>query len=71
MTTKEQFLTEHNSLSPENLKGTKELLSYFKNKKPSLFKDNDYPIEKIRRPFILWLTSLSEVQKKEINNEKY
>jgi hypothetical protein len=56
---KKQFLKEHNRLSPENLKATIPLLSRFKMEKPSLFKSNDWSIEKLRRPFILWLTSLS------------
>jgi hypothetical protein len=54
---KEDFLKEHNKLSPENLKATIPLLSRFKLEKKSLFKSDKWPMEKIRRPFILWLTS--------------
>ena len=54
---KEGFLKEHNKLSPENLKATIPLLSRFKLEKRSLFKSDKWPMEKIRRPFILWLTS--------------
>jgi hypothetical protein len=57
MTTKEQFLIEHNKLAPGNLKATMENLSSFEADKPGLFKNDDWPIAKIRRPFISWLTS--------------
>jgi hypothetical protein len=63
MTTKEQFLIEHNKLSPINLKATIDLLIRFKTEKPSLFKDDDWPVNKIRRPFIFWLTSQANVKK--------
>ena len=55
---KEQFLEEHNRLSPENLRATTSLLSRFRIEKASLFKDENWSIEKLRRPFILWLTSV-------------
>ena len=54
---KEQFLEEHNRLSPKNLKATIPLLSRFKKEKTSLFKNDYWTIDKLRRPFILWLTS--------------
>jgi len=57
MTNKEKFLTEHNELAPLKLKATIEILDRFKAEKPGLFKNNDWSIHKIRRPFILWLTS--------------
>lgn len=60
MTTKEQFLIEHNKLAPINLKATIKMLSLFKEEKSILFKSDDWPIEKIRRPFIFWLTSISK-----------
>jgi hypothetical protein len=58
---KEQFLEEHNRLSPINLRATISLLSRFKVEKAFLFEGerNDWSIDKLRRPFILWLTSLS------------
>lgn len=56
---KEQFLEEHNRLSPANLRATTALLSRFREEKALLFHDDDWPIDKFRRPFILWLTSLS------------
>ena len=61
---KEQFLEEHNSLSPVNLRATISLLSRFKTEKASLFKDDNWPTDKLRRPFILWLSSLSLNKKK-------
>ena len=57
MTNKEKFLTEHNELAPLKLKATIEILDRFKAEKPGLFKNNDWSNHKIRRPFILWLTS--------------
>ncbi len=66
MTTKEQFLTEHNKLAPTNLKATLNILTVFKKEKPKLFKGEGWPIEKIRRPFIMWLTSITKAQKEDI-----
>jgi len=57
MTTKEEFLDEHNKLAPKGLKVTMDTLTRFKEEKPMLFKSNDWSVEKIRRPFIFWLTS--------------
>jgi len=57
MTTKKQFLIEHNELAPLKLKATIEILDRFKADKPGLFKSDDWSVHKIRRPFILWLTS--------------
>ncbi|MFH1326222.1 MAG: hypothetical protein ABIH48_02020 [Candidatus Falkowbacteria bacterium] len=68
MTNKEKFLVEHNKLSPINLKATLNILTVFKIKKPTLFKNNDWSIDKIRRPFIMWLTSMTKAQKEEINS---
>ena len=66
MTKKEIFLSEHNKLSPLNLQATMPLLSYFKIQKAKIFKDNDWSIDKLRRPFILWLTSLTPQEKENI-----
>jgi len=68
MTTKEQFLIEHNKLSPSNLRVTMETLTLFKSEKPALFKSEGWPIEKIRRPFIFWLTSLNRSKKERKSN---
>jgi len=59
MTNKEQFLADHNKLSPPNLQTTMLMLSSFRIEKASLFKDDQWPMDKLRRPFLLWLTSLS------------
>ena len=56
---KEQFLEMHNKLSPQSLRATLPLLSRFKEEKASLFHGDNWPIDKVRRPFILWLSSLS------------
>jgi len=67
---KEQFLEEHNKLSPENLKATISLLSRFRTEKASLFKDDKWSLDKLRRPFIMWLTSLANGEKTNIENKK-
>jgi len=58
ITKKQQFLSEHNRLSPRDLQSTLSVLSRFRAEKASLFKNDDWSIDKLRRPFILWLTSL-------------
>ncbi|MCH8741762.1 hypothetical protein IH779_02580 [Patescibacteria group bacterium] len=70
MTKKEQFLLEHNRLSPLNLQVTIALLSRFRIDKASLFKNDDWPIDKLRRPFILWLTSLPSGEKRNTKKKK-
>ena len=69
-TTKEEFLSEHNRLSPLNMQATIALLSRFRVEKASLFKNDDWPIDKLRRPFILWLTSLPSREKENIKKKK-
>jgi hypothetical protein len=64
MTKKEDFLKEHNRLSPLNLQADLSLLDKFKEAKASLFKKNDWSVDKLRRPFIIWLSSLSMTKKK-------
>ncbi len=61
---KEEFLFEHNKLSPSNLQATLPLLARFRIEKASLFKDDNWPVDKLRRPFILWLMCLNETKKK-------
>ncbi len=56
---KEEFLAEHNKLSPINMQATMSLLSRFKEEKALLFHGDDWPIDKMRRPFIMWLTSVA------------
>ena len=62
--TKEDFLTEHNKLSPLNLKATIDLLNLFKEQKRPLLKDNEWSIEKLRIPFITWLLNLKGKEQK-------
>lgn len=66
---KEQFLEEHNRLSPLNLKATLSLLSRFKTEKTSLFKNEDWSMDKLRRPFVLWLTSLTLKEKERVKKQ--
>ena len=68
MTKKQQFLIEHNKLSPLNLQATTSLLSRFRIEKTSLFKNDNWPIDKLRRPFILWLTSLTADEKENMRH---
>jgi len=70
MTTRGQFLIEHNNLSPLNMRATLGMLLFFEIKKPALFISGDYSIEKIRRPFVFWLTSLSDVQRTKMRKSK-
>ncbi len=64
MSKKQQFLLGHNELSSLDLQTTEAMLSRFKIEKASLFKDNEWSIDKLRRPFILWLTSFSLEERK-------
>lgn len=57
--TKEEFLAEHNRLSPLGMQTTISSLSRFRIEKASLFKDDNWSVDKLRRPFIFWLTSSS------------
>jgi hypothetical protein len=65
---KEQFLKEHNKLSPLNLQATLTLLNRFKEEKRPLMKDDGWCLDKLRIPFISWLTALKEPDEK--NAEK-
>jgi len=67
---KRQFLEEHNKLSPENLKATIPLLCQFKTENSSIFKDDNWSIDKIRRPFVSWLTSLTAKERMDIGKKK-
>lgn len=55
---KEQFLEEHNKLSPANLQATLDMLNRFKEEKKPLLKDDGWCLDKLRVPFISWLTTL-------------
>ncbi|MBI4101538.1 MAG: hypothetical protein HY443_01060 [Candidatus Nealsonbacteria bacterium] len=67
MTTKEQFLLDHNKLCSLDLRATMELLSRFEVEKPGLCKNGNWSMEKVRRPFIMWLTSLKQEDRRSIN----
>ena len=61
--TKEEFLLEHNRLSSLGMQITMPLLFRFREEKPLLFREDNWCIDKIRRPFIFWLTSLTPEEK--------
>lgn len=65
---KEQFLEEHNKLSPSNLKATLAMLDRFREEKKPLMKDDSWCLDKLRIPFISWLTAVKNTEEKE--NEK-
>ncbi len=67
--TKEQFLAEHNRLSPENLQTTFAGLTDFQLAKKSLLKDSNWSL-KLRIPLILWLSALPISKKKLIKKSK-
>jgi hypothetical protein len=67
MTQKEIFLSEHNKLCGPSLQATMQLLSRFEEEKCSICKNGNWSIEKIRRPFVMWLTSLKTEEIKTIN----
>lgn len=67
--TKKEFLEEHNKLSPSNLHATFAMLTRFQQEKKPLLKDDSWPIDKLRVPFITWLTSLSRKESKETNDQ--
>ena len=51
---KEQFLIEHNKLSPKNLQTTFAMLTRFQEEKKPKLRDNEWS-NKLRIPFISWL----------------
>lgn len=67
---KEQFLVEHNKLSPSNLQATMALLTKFQEQKKPLLKDNEWSVDKLRIPFISWLSSLPEKEKQSAQRQK-
>ena len=67
---KEEFLEEHNKLSPKNLQATLAMLERFKEEKKPLLKDNAWSIDKLRVPFIAWLLALPKKEKKASKKDK-
>ena len=61
---KEQFLKEHNKLSPLNLQATLTLLDRFREEKKPDMKDDSWCLDKLRIPFISWLTAMQQKQEK-------
>ena len=68
--TKEQFLEEHNKLSPSNLKATLALLNRFKEEKKPLMKDDGWCLDKLRIPFISWLAAVRQPKNKTAGKSK-
>jgi len=71
--TKEQFLTEHNKLSPIRLQATLVLLTKFQEEKRPLLKNAKWS-NKLRIPFISWMLALPKKQErhhKKIKNQIY
>lgn len=67
MLTKEQFLKEHNKLSPINLKATLAMVTRFQEEKKPLLKEDGWSIEKMRIPFITWmLSTATKEEEKEV-----
>ena len=64
MISKEQFLIEHNKLSPPNLQATLSLLKQFQEEKRPLLRDDCWSVDKFRIPLISWLLALPLVEKK-------
>ncbi len=60
---KEQFLAEHNRLSPLNLQATFAMLTQFQEQRKPLLQDAGWSF-KLRIPFIIWLDSLPPEKKK-------
>ena len=65
---KEKFLEEHNKLSPPNLKATLAMLDRFKEEKRPQLKDDNWCLDKLRIPFMSWL-SAAQMQKGEKQNK--
>ena len=64
-------MEEHNKLSPSNLQATLTLLDRFKEEKKPQLKDDNWCLDKLRIPFISWLTALQQKsEKKNLNKSK-
>lgn len=61
---KEQFLQEHNKLSPSNLRATLAMLDRFREEKKPELRDNNWCLDKLRIPFISWLTAAQQKAEK-------
>ncbi|KKP32451.1 MAG: hypothetical protein A2312_04065 [Candidatus Staskawiczbacteria bacterium RIFOXYB2_FULL_32_9] len=70
MSKKQQFLEEHNRLSSPELRADLTMLTHFREDKINIFKNDDWDLDRLRRPFIMWLTSLSDIKKEELKIEE-
>lgn len=70
MSKKQQFLDSHNKLSSPELRANLTMLSHFREEKINIFKNDDWDLDRLRRPFIMWLTSLSEDKRIELEKEE-
>ena len=66
---KEQFLLEHNKLSPVHLQVTLAQLTLFQLAKKPLLKDSQWS-HRLRMPLILWLDTLPKEKKKAARKSK-
>ncbi len=66
---KEQFLVEHNRLSPAHLQTTFAGLTLFQEAMRPLLKDTEWS-HKLRIPLILWLGTLPPVKAKYVRKSK-
>lgn len=62
---KEQFLIQHNKLSPLHLQTTLAMLTRFQGERKPLLKDREWSF-KLRIPFMTWLSSLPLEKEKHI-----
>lgn len=69
MVSKEQFLIEHNKLSPVNLQATFALLTKFQEEKKPLLKDSEWSVDKLRIPLISWLLALPAEKKEALRRD--
>jgi hypothetical protein len=70
MSKKQHFLEEHNKLSSPELRADLTMLTHFREDKINIFKNDDWDLDRLRRPFIMWLTSLSEEKREEMKTEE-
>ena len=68
--TKEQFLVEHNKLSPNELQATLAILTKFQEEKKPLLKDDAWSIDKLRIPVITWMLARPKTEEKEARSRK-
>ena len=70
MISKQEFLIEHNKLSPKNLQATLTMLTHFQEEKKPLLKDDSWSVDKLRIPLIAWILSASPAEGKDFKEKK-